>query len=123
MFRVLFLSLILIGSVAIVHAEKVNPIPAPTSRVVDVIEKSSDKDLIVRFEGIRIELSKDPTLEAYIINYGIKSQIRKRERQIRKALVFHKIDPKMVVIVNGGKLHYLKTTIYIIPSGSEPPTP
>ena len=123
MFRILFLSLILIGLVAAVRAEKVNPIPSPTSPILDVIGKSSDKDLVARFEALKIELSEDRAVEGYIINYGTKSEILKRERQIRKALAFHKIDPKRVVILSGGKRDHLETIIYVIPSSSEPPTP
>jgi hypothetical protein len=124
MFRVLFLSLILIGSVAIVHAEKVNPIPAPTSFIpLDTIRTASDKDIIARFEGLKNELSKDPTARGYIINYGTKSQIQKRERQVRKALVFHKIDPKMVLIASAGSRGYLETIIYLIPASAEVPQP
>jgi len=124
MFRVLFLTLILVGSVAFAHAEKVEPIPSPTTPLVlDEIGKSSDKDLIARFQVLKDKLLEESDITAYIINYGSESQIKKRKKQIQKALAFHKIDLKRVVSVYGGKFDWLTTKIYIVPQKVEPPTP
>jgi hypothetical protein len=131
MFRVVFLILFLFSSIALSFIPKstlpiqksVVPIPKPTEVVMfDSIGKSSDKDLIGRFLALKNKLSEATNEYAYIINYGTESQIRKRERQIRKALAFHQIDSKRVVIVRGKNIDYLTTKIYIIPENVEPPS-
>ena len=123
MFRVLFLLAILMISILTVHAEGVRPVPAPTTPIVfDKIEKSSYREIKARVGVLKIELSKDPTVAAYIINYGTKAQIKKRERQIRNALAFHKIDLTRVNIISGGDQGSLITKIYLVPRAVEPQT-
>jgi hypothetical protein len=131
MFRVFFLILFLFSSVALSFIPKpispiqksISPVPKPTSPLVlDIIGKSSDKDLIARFVSLKLKLSEETTAKAYIINYGTEFQIRKRERQIRKALAFNKIDSKRVVIVRGKDIDHMRTEIYILPEDVEPPS-
>ena len=130
MFRVLFLLLVLFGSSAFSLISKpvstisksIAPVPKPTTPL-DTIGKAADIDVMARFDALRIILSEDSTALGYIVNYGTKSQIRKRERQIRKALAFQKIDSKRVKIVSGGNLLDFSTIIYVIPEKIEVPTP
>lgn len=133
MFRVLFLILVLMSSAAFSLISKtgnsaspksVAPVPAPTSFTpIDRIGKASDKDIIARFDAVRIGLENDPTSTAYIINYGTGKQIRKRERQFRKAFAFHKIERKRITMVSGGNNGILETVIYVIPAEVKPPNP
>lgn len=130
MFRVLFLILVLLSSAAFSLMSKspspnhkpLSPIPEPT-RLCDTIGKVSDNELIARFEGLRIELEEDETARGCIINYGTKSQIKKRNKQIKKAFLFLKIDPSRITTLKGGDQDSLETSVCIVLQGVECPQP
>jgi hypothetical protein len=78
------------------------------------------KNIIKEFDNA---LTKEQTATGYIINYGNALDIAKRERQIRNSINFRRYDAVRIVIINGGKSNTLKTIIWIVPEGAEPPTP
>lgn len=103
----------------------VGSIEAPlTPQLVDTINAASNDDIKARFDALRIALSNDPAAQGYIINYGTVRQITARERQIRTAITFLKIDPSRVTIVRGGdKATGIETQVFVVPAGATPPTP
>ena len=62
-------------------------------------------------------------LQGYIINYGTDKEITKRENQIRESIDFRKYDSYRLTFVRGGNNGKLKTVFWIVPAGTEPPTP
>jgi hypothetical protein len=70
-----------------------------------------------------IRLQNDPTATGYIINYGPARQVTARERIIRSHIQLRRYDATRVVIVNGGEEAEIRTRIYIVPQGAQPPTP
>ena len=131
MFRVLFLIVVLLSSAAFSLFSKpvstkpkpFSPVPKPTSLMtLDLIGKSSEKDLIARFSVLGDKLKKEADVIAFIITRGTKSQLKKRERQIRKALAIHKIDSERVKLISTEDSDDFRTEIYLIPGGVKPPS-
>ena len=91
---------------------------------IDEFGRLVDNDVKARIDNLYIQLNNNPNATGYIINYGTPRQIRDRERQIQKAINFLGQDPGRVVIVNGGdRGNGVETTVWVVPSGAEPPTP
>ncbi len=96
----------------------------PEAQLIDTINAASNDDIKARFDALRIALSNDPAAQGYIINYGTARQIATRERQIRTAISFLRIDPSRVTIVRGGDRGTgIETQVFVVPAGATPPTP
>lgn len=85
--------------------------------------KLNDSELEERLNEFFIKLYKEQTATGYIINYGRASDVSKRERKIRDTFRLRHYDSFRIVIVNGGEEKELKTVLWIVPQGAEPPTP
>jgi len=98
--------------------------PRVVSRETDRFRTLSNDDVRARIDNLYIELSNDPTAQGYIINYGTARQIAARERQIRNAISFRRLDASRVTLVRGGDDGSgVESVFFVVPSGAEPPTP
>jgi hypothetical protein len=95
----------------------------PTAKIFAEIGMATNQKFKKLIEEFYIALGKEPLATGYIINYGKVSDVTKREKQIRNSLSFRRYDANRIDIVNGGKSKVLKTVIWIVPQGAEPPTP
>lgn len=94
-----------------------------TFELIEEVGPLSADDLRARIDNLFIRLQNDPTATGYIINYGPARQVTARERIIRSHIQLRRYDASRVVIVNGGQEAEIRTRIYIVPQGVEPPTP
>ena len=70
------------------------------------------------------QLNNNPTAQGYIINYGTEKQIAAREKQIRNAITFLRLDASRVTLVRGGESGGdVRTVLWVVPAGATPPTP
>lgn len=96
------------------------------SSEVDRFGALQPDDVKARIDNFYVtQLNNNPSAQGYIINYGTEKQNADREKQIRKAISFLKLDPSRVIIVNsvvttGGDV---RTVFYVVPAGATPPTP
>jgi hypothetical protein len=98
--------------------------PIVDRRETDRFRTLSNDDVRARIDNLYIELNNDPTAQGYIINYGTARQIAARERQIRNAISFRRLDASRVTLVRGGDDGSgVESVIFVVPSGAEPPTP
>ena len=96
----------------------------PKAYKFDEFGKISNREFDKRFTKFLVKIQyEEPTSTGYIINYGKASDVAKRERQIRNRISFRQYQAYRIVIVNGGLSKKLKTVIWIVPQGAEPPTP
>jgi hypothetical protein len=94
------------------------------AQLIDTIGPAQPDDIKARLDALRIALGNDPAATGVIINYGPPRLIATRERQIRSAIMFLKIDPSRVQILRGGAgTGAIETRVYVVPSGATPPTP
>src|SRR5215212_2905970 len=124
MFRVLILILILTGSTVLAQTEDKTPVdrqPEPI-KLYD-FGKATDGYVKMLFTDFETKLNADPTAQGYIINYGTDRELRIRERQILKAISFCRIDPARITIMSGGNIGKQRTTVWLVPAGTESPTP
>ena len=120
MFRVLFLLLIVMSSVAFAQVqEKKEPIK------FFEYEQISDKLLREKFIEYKKMFQPEPAAQGYIINYGTDKEIERREKQIVKQMseVFRGYDPPRISFVRGGNSEKPKTVIWFVPPGAELPKP
>jgi hypothetical protein len=123
MIRALLLILFVTSSIAFAQTEDYaikDPLPEP--RIFDEFEKATNGFVKMRLQSCYADLNNDPTAQGYIINYGTPKEIAKREKQIRNALSFLKLDAIRITMVNGGgSLEIIKTELWVVPAGAKPP--
>ena len=97
----------------------------PRARLFDEFGPLVDDDVKARIQNLYVELGNNPSAQGYIINYGTDREIANRERQIRKAISFLKLDPSRVTLVRGGASPNggVYTKVWIVPPGADNPTP
>lgn len=98
----------------------------PQPRLFDEFGKLPDDEVKARIQNLYVELGNNPGSQGYIINYGTDREITARERQIRKAIDFLKLDPSRVTLVRGGANPNgagVWTKVWIVPPGADNPQP
>lgn len=124
MFRVLFLILILTGSTVLAQTEDNTPVdPRPEAIKLYDFGKATDGYIKKLFTDFGTKLKANPTAQGYIINYGTDRELWLRERQILKAISFRRIDSIRITIINSRNIGKQRTTVWLVPAGTEPPTP
>lgn len=122
MWRVLFL--ILIVSVSLVFAQE--------KQDADLSEKPK-AELIEEFAAVpngRVRLYLDiffntlqnnPSAEGYVLTYGARKDVGRREKLFRNHIAFRRADSSRLKFVRGKGVEF-KTQLWIVPAGAEPPT-
>ncbi len=96
----------------------------PDARLIDEFGPLANDDVKARLDPFASELQADPTATGYIINYGPARQVTRRERLIRDYLVNERgIDPGRLVFVQGGDEAQIRTRLWLVPQGAQPPQP
>ena len=87
--------------------------------------KVSDEQLNKYIKDFLTNLRNERTATGYIITYGNQTEIESRENFILDSAAFgwRSYDPPRIVFVNGGESENLKTILWLVPQGAEPPTP
>lgn len=116
MFRVLFLLLIAMSSVAFAQTEE-----KPQAVKIDEFERATNGYVKMKTDYFYTELNNNPSAQGYIINYGTAREIALRERQIRDAIRFRKFDSSRITVVNGGFRGVVKSEFWLVPAGAENP--
>jgi hypothetical protein len=118
MFRILFLLLVLMSSLAFAQTEE-------TLKAVKYSEFETATNGYVKMiiDGFYVELSNNPASQGYIINYGTDREIAIREKQIRVSIQWRKFDAARITFVRGGFWKNPKTELWVIPPGAETPQP
>ena len=93
------------------------------ARKMDEIQKATNGYVKMKMDNFYLELSNDPNATGYIINYGTAREIARREKQIRVSITFRKYDIQRITFVRGGYRQIIKTDLWIVPPGAQPPTP
>ena len=118
MLKVLFLILAVMCSAAFAQTEK-----PPQAISFDEFETATNGYVKMRMDAFFVELSNNPASYAYILNYGTAREIAKREKQLQNSITFRKYDASRITFVRGGTREKIKTVLWIVPPGAEPPTP
>jgi len=91
---------------------------------VDEFGPLANDDVKARVQNFYVELNNNPSAQGYIINYGTARQIAAREKQIRDAIRFLRLDASRITMVRGGETGGdVRTVFYVVPAGATPPTP
>jgi len=124
MFRVLFLILIVMSSVAFAQTEENNkPSETPKATKFDEFEKATNGNVKMRMDAFFTELENNPAAQGYIINYGTDKEVAKREKQLRNSIIFRRYDASRITFVRGGYREVIKTDLWLVPPGAELPIP
>jgi hypothetical protein len=102
--------------------------PEPTPEEKFKAEKIADFGVVNEpelknyFQEFDNKLNDEPLATVCIVNYGNASEVSEREKLIRENIGrrFHHVR---LTIVNGGENKELKTVLWLVPYGAEPPTP
>jgi hypothetical protein len=91
--------------------------------LIDEFGPLANDDVRNRLDAFFVELQSNPNDTGYIINYGPPRQVAARERLIRNHIDFRNFPASRIVIVNGGDEPQIRTRLWRVPVGAEPPTP
>jgi hypothetical protein len=96
----------------------------PDRRKIDEFTALPYDDIKLRFQNLQVEMANDPTATAYIITYGSGKARTAQDRGIERAIDFLKLDRSRIRIVDGGAGDgTVRTEVWIVPAGADPPTP
>lgn len=118
MFRVLFLILVVMSSIAVAQMDE-----KPKAVKYSEFETATNGYVKMIMDGFYVELSNNPASQGYIINYGTDNEIAVREKQFRNAIFFRKFDAARITLVRGGFWKTSKSELWVVPSGAENPQP
>jgi hypothetical protein len=118
MFRVLFLLLIGLSSMAFAQPEE-----TPKAVKFDEFEKATNGYVKMKMDYFYTELNNNPASQGYIINYGTDREIIIREKQIRVSISWRKYDATRTTFVRGGFRDGVKSEFWMVPPGAENPLP
>jgi hypothetical protein len=115
--------MIVMSSVAFAQTEE-NTEPPETPKAIkfDEFEKATNGYVKMIMDTFFVELSNNPATQGFIINYGTEREIAKREKQIRVSIAFRKFDASRITFVRGEYRKVIKTDLWLVPPGAEPPT-
>lgn len=97
----------------------------PKAVQVDEFGPLANDDVKARIENFYLtQLNNNPTAQGYIITYGTAKDIAKREKVIRAAITFLKLDPSRVTLTSSvTEGSDVRTVLWIVPAGATAPTP
>ena len=100
----------------------IDTVPVPFQ--VDEFGRLVPDDLRGRLDNYFVTLQNNPNAQGYIINYGPPREVAARERLMRNHITFRNAPADRIVFVNGGDTgEGIKSNLWIVPAGAEPPTP
>ncbi len=92
--------------------------------LVDEFGPLANDDVKARLDAFAQSLQANPDATGYVINYGPAKMVTKREKLVRDYLVVNRgISASRLVFVQGGSEPEVRTRLFRVPSGAEPPTP
>lgn len=90
--------------------------PHPQDEFGDI----SDDDIKARIDNLFIEVQYSPNSIGYIVSYGPRTLITKRQKIIQRHIKFRKFDLKRIVFINGGKEKKIRSRFWVLPSEIDP---
>lgn len=99
------------------------PFDPPSIELHFVIEKATEKEIQNEIENLFLRLYNNPSTTAYLLTYGTTSKIEKREKIMKSVIRNGRYDGSRVIFMSSNKEKELRTEIYLVPQGVEPPTP
>ncbi len=116
MLRILFLILVLMVSFVFAQTEE-----KPQAIKFDQFSAANDEDIGARVDNFFLELNNNPSVVAYIVNFGTVKEIAKREKQIKDYLKIRRYDQSRITFVQGGFRVMVQTQFWTVPAGAETP--
>jgi hypothetical protein len=107
------------GSVVSACAQTENPRLQP--RKVDELGKITLEQIQALFDVFVNELSKDPTARGYVVNYGPKREMLRRERELVNNIAFRGFGRNRFTIINVGYRNDVLTELWLVPAGAASP--
>lgn len=102
--------------------------PPPESSLKDSLVFRVFDDDKARLDNYAIELQNAPDTQAYIIMYqGREKKLVSADKMAKRTLDYlvkvRGIDPRRIVITNGGGREQTMGDLWVVPPGSQPPVP
>ncbi|MDQ6786182.1 MAG: hypothetical protein M3033_05115 [Acidobacteriota bacterium] len=128
MFRVLFLILFVMSSLAFAQTPENNQQEKKAhtfaySYIVAEFGRATNTEVKEQFLEFDEILNKQFDSKGFIINYGTGKEMARREKQLRDSIRFRKYDASRITFVRGGNIAKLKSVFWVVPAGAFPPTP
>lgn len=128
MLRILFLVLVVMASMAFAQKEE-KPVSGEIRNALSVDSLFEEFGVVPNgqirsyLDNFFNNLHNNPTAKGYILNYGNKRDVSRRERLFRDHITFRGMNASQITFMRGKKGVDLKTQLWIVPEGAKPPTP
>ncbi len=124
MWRVLFLVLVVTSSTMFAQVEEKSlSTEMPKASVLSEFGKSPNGQIRMLVDNFFLELQNNPTAQGYIFDYGMRKEVAEREKNFRNHIVFRSQDASRITFVRGKVEKEIRTQLWIVPEGAEPPKP
>lgn len=117
MWRILFLILVLMSSVAFAQTQD----NKPQASNFDEFGEMNNGEIKARTDSFFIELMNNPPAQGYVITYGSNRRVIGRERFLRNYIAMRRFDSQRITFVRGGFSKEIKTEFWNVPAGAESP--
>ena len=116
--RIIFTLSLLVGSAGLVAAQS-------ESKLTKFAEfgPMSQAGVKEKMQSFVLELSRSPSTQGYVINYGNRKALAARRKQLANSISFLKLDPSRIIFVDGPEEPKIRTVMWIFPEGETPPKP
>lgn len=122
MMRRSFFAIILILSASLVPTIAQVLEAKPQAIKFDSFEQTSIGVIELSMDGFFIEMStRDSGTSGVVVSYGPKRTFDERQKFLMNYVRFHRFDRSRITYVRGGNVNPLRTDLWIIPNGSDPP--
>ncbi len=85
----------------------------------DEFENIPNDDVRARIDNLFIQIQNNPNSTAYIVSYGSRKDVRKRENLIRNHVKFRGFDIKRIVFQHKGEEPQIRTRFLVLPKGAD----
>jgi hypothetical protein len=83
----------------------------------------SQRGVKAKMDSFFDEIRKGPLAQGYIITYGSPKAVSARRKQITNSIMMSMPEDLRLTFIDGGFEKAVRTVIWIVPAGAEPPTP
>jgi hypothetical protein len=94
---------------------------AGTRVVVEINGPITYSEIRHRVDDFYLELNADPTSRGVIASYGTDKEVASRETDIKRAIIFRKLNLDRLTFIRGGIEPGIRTKFFIVPTGAPDP--
>lgn len=104
------------------QSKEISPGTKPKAFTIDSFGKVTNGNFRSLLDSFLIDIQKrNDETRGIVVNFGSVRAIEARKRLVSNHIAFRKFNPSLISFVRGGNVSLLRTDLWIVPYGSDPP--